>query len=56
MVKFFINWAIYFALISLFIGFFTMITGGAIHGFLPVRFLITAVLAYLKPIIKNDIN
>jgi len=48
MKKFFITFAIYYISISLVVGFLSLLTG--IGGFIPMRVLMSALLAYLKPI------
>jgi hypothetical protein len=48
MKTFFINAAIYYVLISLFISLLWMLTG--IGGFIPIRIIISLGLAYYKPI------
>ena len=48
--QFLINWAIYFALISILMGITTLLTGGLIHGVVIVRIFMCMALAYFNPI------
>jgi len=48
MKTFLINSAIYYVILSLVVGFISLLTG--IGGFIPIRIIISLVLAYVRPL------